>query len=381
MKWMKICSAVVMTFGLTTAAQADMFDLFHGWNTDGSSKCCGCAPCCQPCCCKPVIVRPCCPTVHCYQRQCACAKPACCNRCCEAPKCCAPAPCCAPKCCPAPTCGCPATACAPKCCEAPHCCAPAPCCAPKCCAPAPTCCPAPTCNNCCPTENCCPRPGLLASLFGGHAKGVCYETHCTTVKVCCADPCEVANLIYESQTCCYGRQRAKAVHKLGAFDCQCNPEILCAMVYALNDADEHVRREAAEEIGVSLHRNPCCCSKEVVAALTCALADCDRHVRHHAEKALRQCGYEVVDGCCKPSCCGPVGCASGCASAPMNAAPAPAGPTPAPSMAPAPTPAPAPAPAPPEDTKAYFPTRLRDAQTQNAPSSSTGLSGLFGMNN
>ncbi len=43
MKWMKICSAVVVTFGLTTAAQADMFDLFHGWNTDGSSKCCGCA--------------------------------------------------------------------------------------------------------------------------------------------------------------------------------------------------------------------------------------------------------------------------------------------------------------------------------------------------
>ncbi len=62
MKWMRICSAVVVTFGLTTAAQADMYDLFHGWSTDGSSKCCGCASACQPCCCKPVIVRPCCPT-------------------------------------------------------------------------------------------------------------------------------------------------------------------------------------------------------------------------------------------------------------------------------------------------------------------------------
>ena len=29
MKWMRLCSAVVATFGLTTAAQADMFDLFH----------------------------------------------------------------------------------------------------------------------------------------------------------------------------------------------------------------------------------------------------------------------------------------------------------------------------------------------------------------
>jgi hypothetical protein len=46
--------------------------------------------------------------------------------------------------------------------------------------------------------------------------------------------------------------------------------------------------------------------------------------------------------------------------------------------APAPAaPAPAPAPAPPEDSKAYFPTRLRDQQTQTSPS----LSNLFGMNN
>jgi hypothetical protein len=207
---------------------------------------------------------------------------------------------------------------------------------------------------------------LLASLFGGHSKGVCYETHCTTVKVCCANPCEVAELIYTSQTACYGRQRAHAMHKLGAYDCQCNPEIICAMVYGLNDADEHVRREAAEQIGVSLHKNPCCCSREVVAALTCALADCDRRVRHHAEKALRQCGYEIVDGCCKPSCCGPVG---GCASGSM-----PAAPTPAPHMAPAP------APAPPEDSKAYFPSRLPVQQTSaEMPASTSRLSNLFGL--
>src|SRR3954447_20151058 len=119
MKWLKLCSVVVTTFSLTTAAQAGMHDLFNGWRHDGCAKSCGCASSCQPCCCKPVIVRPCCPTVHQYQRQCSCLKPPCCNRCCEAPKCCAPAKCCeAPKCCaPAAHC-CPA----PKCCEAPKCC-------------------------------------------------------------------------------------------------------------------------------------------------------------------------------------------------------------------------------------------------------------------
>jgi hypothetical protein len=158
---------------------------------------------------------------------------------------------------------------------------------------------------------------------------------------------------------------------------------MCAMIYALNDADEHVRREAAEKIGDELKKNPCCCSREVVAALTCALADCDRRVRHHAEKALRRCGYDVVDGCCKQTCCATAGCTSapGCApSAPMPYS-APATPAPAPNAAPAPAPAtaPAPAPAPPEDSKAYFPSRLRDQQTQDTTQPSSRLSNLFGM--
>jgi hypothetical protein len=208
----------------------------------------------------------------------------------------------------------------------------------------------------------------LLNMFH-HNNGDCCQTSCTA-KVCCADTCEVADLIYKSQTACYARHRAHAIKKLGSFDCQCNPEIMCAMVYGLNDSDEHVRRESAEQIGHELKKNPCCCSREVTAALTCALADCDRSVRRHAEKALRQCGYDVVDGCCKPSCCGPVG---GCASAPMGGQSMPT-PAPAPNMAPAPTPAPAPAPAPPEDSKAYFPSRLKDQQT-----STSGLSGLFGL--
>jgi hypothetical protein len=108
--------------------------------------------------------------------------------------------------------------------------------------------------------------------------------------------------------------------------------------------------------------------------LTCALGDCDRAVRRHAEKALRQCGYDVVDGCCKPSCAGPVG---GCATGPGGCAtnPMPMGPAPTPSAAPTPAPAPAPAPAPPED-KAYFPSRLRDQQTDAHPKS---LANMFGL--
>jgi len=139
------------------------------------------------------------------------------------------------------------------------------------------------------------------------------------------------------------------------------------MIYGLNDADERVRRMSADEISDALKKNPCCCSKEVVAALTCALADCDRRVRHHAEKALRQCGYEIVDGCCKPGCVASVG---GCA---------PAGPAPSMAPAPAPSAAPAPAPAPPEDSKAYFPSRLRDQQTQDGVRQTNRLANLFGL--
>jgi hypothetical protein len=143
------------------------------------------------------------------------------------------------------------------------------------------------------------------------------------------------------------------------------------MVYGLNDADERVRKESADEIGDALKKNHCCCNQEIVSALTCALADCDRGVRRKAERALRICGYDVVDGCCKTSCCASVG---GCATAP-------AGPTPMAPMAPVPpsaAPAPAPAPAPPEDPKAYFPSRLRDQQTQDGVRQTNRLANLFG---
>jgi len=149
---------------------------------------------------------------------------------------------------------------------------------------------------------------------------------------------------------------------------------MVALIYALNDADERVRKEAADEIGDVLRRNPCCCSAEVTAALTAALGDCDRGVVRQATEALAICGYDVVKGCCDDvscdpcapkKCCAPKGCApSGCA--PQAA---PAKPTKA-----------APAPAPPEDPKAYFPSRLRQEQTSRPRRRFGRLAQLFGLN-
>ena len=112
---------------------------------------------------------------------------------------------------------------------------------------------------------------------------------------------------------------------------------MTAFVYGLNDADERVRRSAADKIGDQIRKN-CCCCPEIVAALTCALGDCDRGVRRQAEQALRLCGYDIVDGCCNTCChtgcstaCGASGCApaAGVSTAPMTepAAPAPIPPT------------------------------------------------------
>ena len=147
-------------------------------------------------------------------------------------------------------------------------------------------------------------------------------------------------MIYTSQTACYPRQRRVAIRKLGnRYDCICNPEIMTAFVYALNDADPWVRREAADEIGDQVRKN-CCCCPEVVAALTCALGDCDKGVVRQSEQALKLCGYDVVKGCCDGGCT--TACNSGCTTNGGGYAPA---------MTPATEPA-APAPVPPEEKKA-----------------------------
>jgi len=299
MKWFRFCSAVVALLSMTAGAQAGILNLSN-LNLGGCAKSCGCASDCQPTCCKPTITRPCDVTVHTYQRKCSDIKPPCCNTC-DAPNSrCAPSKCCTTKC--APKCAAPAK-CAPKC--APKCAAPAKCapkCAPKCAAPA----------KCCTTGAC--------------GKGGCATDDCCGTKCCpVVDPCEIAQLIYTSQTACYAKDRKDAIDSLGDdYDCQCNPEIMAAFIYALNDSDERVRAEAADEIGDQLRKNPCCCSKELTAALTCALGDCDKKVRRQATEGLEACGYEVVDGCCD------TGCDTGCDKCGGHSAPAKGGASPAP---------------------------------------------------
>ncbi|WP_231743001.1 HEAT repeat domain-containing protein [Polystyrenella longa] len=212
----------------------------------------------------------------------------------------------------------------------------------------------------------------LTGLFG-HNKSCCgTATDCCTTTCCNADPCEIAKLIYQSQTACYAKDRKSAIDELGDnFNCACNPEIMTAFIYALNDSDEDVRKEAADEIGDQLRKNPCCCSPELTAALTCSLGDCDRGVVRQAEEALEACGYEIVDGCCDPCCT--TACATSYSTGTVAPSTAPA--------APAEPKAVEPTPAPPESPEAYFPSRIRSHQSSNGKSSAKGLAGLFSLVN
>lgn len=132
-------------------------------------------------------------------------------------------------------------------------------------------------------------------------------------------------------TACHAKDRAKALKKLGRNDCACNPEIMCAFVYGLNDADEKVRARAADEIGDQARKGSkgcgscCACTPEIIAALTCALGDCDKKVRKQAEEALELCGYDVVDGCCNNACGNACGTSAPAATPmpPAEAVPAP----------------------------------------------------------
>ena len=347
MKWTRVFSAVLALAGMTASADAGLFG-------SGGCKSCGCAEDCQPACCKPTIARPCHTNVYTYQRKCSDIKPPCCDTCGDPGS----------GCCPV-TCSAPADACGNGCNADPSCCAPAACgngcnADPSCCAPA-------ACGNGCNADPSCCAPAACGDNGCCDAGNTCGEG----CDCCNDDACEIAKLIYTSMTACHGSERRRALDKLGRkFDCCCHPEIMNAFVYGLNDTDERVRREAADEIGDQVRRNKCCCSPCVVSALTCALADCDRSVRREAEQALRNCGYEIVDGCCDG--CTDAGCCStGCGSNACGATP-----TAAPAEAQQPTPAAeaAPVAAPPADPQAFFPSRLHKQS-----SSKNGLAGLFGM--
>jgi len=317
--WIQIWCTVLVLTGLASTAEAGLLDKYLGKK---DCKNCDCAADCAPESCKPTITRPCNRTVHTYQRRRSEIKPTCCD------SCAAPEASCAPEsaCC---TNGVRDQGCAPEsCCDTNGCC--------DCGAPA----------GCCDNNSC----------DGNSCDGAC----------CNVDPCKLAELIFESQTACYAKQRARAIHKLGRrYDCVCSPSVMVAFIYALNDADERVRAAAADEIGNQVKTNQCCCSPEVTAALTCALADCDGKVRRYAARALRICGYKIVKGSCD-SCdsgaCDNIGCCdqNGCAPA-GNAIPVQEK-----------TEEVKLAPAPPSEPSAYFPTQKKKA-SQNR------LANLFGL--
>ncbi|MEQ9411130.1 MAG: hypothetical protein RIK87_25685 [Fuerstiella sp.] len=134
----------------------------------------------------------------------------------------------------------------------------------------------------------------------------CTSRGCGHEACCSAATCRaIAELIYQSMTACRARDRRTALHRLSdRYDCCCHPEVLQALVYGLNDCDEHVRAKAADEIGDQIRRSRCTCSTAVICALQYSLADCDAAVRRQAEEALLLCGYRIVDGCCQTPCCG-----------------------------------------------------------------------------
>jgi hypothetical protein len=384
MKSMRALATVVAVFGMSTYAQAGLLNHLFGHKGGGTcdgcdaSKCCDCAPSCVPEVCKPVICRPTHRNVYEYQRRISCLKPPCCNEeanvfydncctndclqnACAAP--CGPAGC-AP--CAAP-CGPGANACAPCGPGAGACAVP---CGPAPCGPGANACAVP----CGPGANACavpcgPGANACAAPCGPGANACCPGDGCVG-EVCCRrdDACKVAKLIYKSQTACDPDDREDAIDDLGDYDMVCYPEIMCAMVYALNDADPGVRAQAGDEIGDALEDNPCLATQCVIDALTCALADCDKEVVDQAEEALEAAGYEIVDCCdtpcdvaCAPGACVPNGCAPMGQPVPMQGGEGPA-----------------PAPAPPEDTKAYFPKQL-PPNTGRPLSRKFSLSRLFSM--
>lgn len=340
MKSMRTIAALVAVLGMGSFAQAGLF----GHSAGGASKCCDCAPTFQPTCCKPTIVRPCHRNVYNYQRSCAKATG------------------CDTGCGPANSC-CPTGA--GNGCENGKSCTDgagngcvngagngaAPCDAGKGCATDPNCA-AP-----CGAGNGCADGANGADNCAGNGAAPCGDSCCATT---CNDACDIANLIYTSQTACHAHQRRTALRKLGRrYDCVCNPEIMSAFIYGLNDADERVRETAADKIGDELRKNSCCCSPCTVAALTVALADCDKGVRRQAEQALKQCGYDIVDPTCSEVACDTSCVGNGCAPAPIAA--------------------PAVAPAPPAEPKAYFPKRISDENARPVSATKKSLSNLFGL--
>ncbi len=242
MRWIWMSTNVVVLFAAVSAHAG----LFSKKSTCGEN--CGRS-------CQPTIVRPCRPNVLCYQRKCSVVKAPCC-------------PC---------TGAFPAARCNVDGCGQ-------------------------SCETECGASMSCSQGDLCLpdeSQSKPCCKSSCTNENCSN----CEERREVACLIHQSMTACYARQRRNAVHHLSDYyDTCCHPEIMDALVYALNDCDERVRAKAADEIGDQIRRRKCCFGPNVVCALKYSLGDCDSTVRRQAEEALQLCGYKIVDGCCDGCC-------------------------------------------------------------------------------
>ena len=378
MKLFNLVLTIAAVLALGGTAQAGKCDVGCG-----AGKSCGISGDCQPDCCKPVIVRPCCPPTYTYQRQCSTIKPPCCNtpnsrafggcrlmrkrvnQCCKggcSTTCCDNGPACAAPC-DANACG-TNGACGNNgnsgCVVDPNACGTA----------GSNCCNNGSGNGCCPSkrdlrvsrrcaDDCCEAGCAAPTDPACSAPVTCCEKPCK--EKCCkpVDACTLAQLIYESQTACYPRQRKNAIQILNRrYTCDCSPEIMCAFLYAMNDSDPFVREAAADAIGDQLRKNCCPCSSQIVSAMTCALGDCHRGVRRQAEQALAVCGYDVIDGCCEDTCCESKGCAPACNNGCVkNEVKAPEVVTPV-------------------KVEQYFPAKLH-----NVPTQKDSLKSLFGMLN
>ena len=137
-----------------------------------------------------------------------------------------------------------------------------PCCRPcrksQNCSQAPKSCCKPRKSCCKPAAPKCSKPSKSCSDAKKSSGDPCDKTN----RCCNADPCEISELIYKSQTACYAKDHAKAIDNLGnRFSCVYNPEMMAALVYGLNDADEQVRAEAQKAFVPSrLNRTHTLCS-------------------------------------------------------------------------------------------------------------------------
>lgn len=105
------------------------------------------------------------------------------------------------------------------------------------------------------------------------------------------DSCQLAKLIYKSQSAPRATQRANAILAIGnSYNCKINPEVFAATIFSLHDATEEVRIAAARVMESGLQKESTCCFSEISKALQKAINDDPiSEVRDAAGAALKLC--------------------------------------------------------------------------------------------